>query len=174
MVADVSHADARGAIDHVVVRQDHAVRREDDARAGRLLLLVTERGVDVDQSGVDLVRDRVDVARARSARAPELPELLPPLPELPEPPKVPGDVRGNWKPLLPPPEKLLLADAAEGFWLPVFHAACPMPIPAASTTRATPPAIRPLRTLLSPLPPEALPAAGACQYGAWGSVGGPP
>ena len=68
VVADVGHADARRAVDHVVVGQDHAVGREHDARAGGLLLLVAERRVDVDQARVDLGRDGVDVTRARGAR----------------------------------------------------------------------------------------------------------
>ena len=64
VVADVGLADARRAVDHIVVGQDHAVGSEHDARTGGLLLLVAERRVDVHQARVDLGRDGVDITRA--------------------------------------------------------------------------------------------------------------
>ena len=68
LVADVGDADARRAVDDVVVGEDLAIGRHHDAGARRLLLLVAERRVDVDQARVDFVGNGVDVTRAGRAR----------------------------------------------------------------------------------------------------------
>ena len=77
-VADVGHADAGGAVDHVVVGEDLAVGGEHHAGAGRLLALVAEVGVDVDQARVDLGGDGGDVRRGTGTPLDELPTRSPP------------------------------------------------------------------------------------------------
>src|SRR5579862_6141891 len=79
-------------------------------------------------------------------------------PELPpESPELPGDWKGDPLPLngLDPLLRgnwLLFDDWADGICVPLFQVAWPMPMPAASTTSAAPPAMRPFRSRLSRCP----------------------
>ena len=129
-VADVGHADAGGAVDDVVVGEDLAVGGQHDAGAGRLLVLVADVGVDVDEAPARPWRRSRDVGRVRRRRSWRCPTrrssnhrrcrsrtgswLPPPVPELPD--------DGPW------------ADVAV---VAVGHVACPMVAPRSSASTAT-------------------------------------
>ena len=108
--------------DHVVVREDLAGRRDHHARA-RGLAAAGERGVDVDERGVDLLGD------------PETSMLTFPLDPEPEPPPSwpPSD-----EPPLPFPKGLLGATKLDGLvpLLPLSETATPTAAPAAGRRAA--------------------------------------
>src|SRR6202167_3404984 len=69
-VADIGHLDRGCALDHVVVRQDLAVRGQHQPGAQRLGLLVAERGGHIDEGGIHLRFDlRCGQSRPGSAAA---------------------------------------------------------------------------------------------------------